>query len=204
MKIGIIGAGNIGGSLGKLWAAKGHTIMFGARDPQSQKTQAALAALGASARVGSLAEAAAFGDVIVIAVPWQAVKEAITAMGDLKGKILIDATNRFTPPSSDDSPSAAADVARFAPGAKVFKAFNTLGYETILDSQFGAARASTFICGDDAEAKAIVMKLAAETGLEVVDAGPLANAAWVEALPKLWIYLARTMGRGIAFTLLRR
>lgn len=204
MKIGIIGAGNIGGNLGKLWAAKGHEILFGVRDPQSSKTRAALAALGEKARAGSIAEAAAFGEVVVLAVPWAAVREAIRSAGDLGGKILIDATNRLTPPLPADGPSAAEDVARMANGARVFKSFNTLGAETLLDSQFGSEHATTFVCGDDPHAKAVVMRLAADTGLDVVDAGPLSNAALVESLTRLWIQLSRSMGRGIAFRLLRR
>jgi hypothetical protein len=205
VNIAILGSGNIGGNLGRAWSAKGHSIMLGARDPHSPKTRAALAAMAGKARVGSLAEAAAFGEVVVLAIPWPGVKETLPGVGDLTGKILIDATNRFTPPSSDDGPSAGEDVARLAPGARVVKAFNTLGAETLLKPVFGSEQASAFICGDDAEAKAVVKQLAADVGLDAVEAGPLSNAAWVEALAKLWVYLARNVyGRDIAYRLLRR
>ena len=81
MKIGIVGAGNIGGSLGKLWAAKGHKIVFGVRDVNSAKTQKALAEMG-DVRAVSIAEAVASGDVVVMAVPWGAAQETVAAHDD--------------------------------------------------------------------------------------------------------------------------
>lgn len=205
MRIGIIGAGNIGGSLGAGWAKGGHEVMFGARDPNSDKTRKALEAAGTDVKVGTPAEAAAFGEVVVLAVPWPNVREVIPAMGDLSGKILVDTTNRFTPPSPDDGPFAAADVAKLAGGAKVVKAFNTLGWEGLVDPTFSGHRVATFVCADDADARQTVMDLATELGLDAKDCGALANAQHVEGMGKVWVYLMRNgAGRDMAFTVLER
>src|SRR5947208_2110899 len=93
MKIGIIGAGNMGGTLGRLWAECGHEIMFGVRDPGSQELRAVLDVMVGRARVGSIADAAAFGNVVLLATPWSGAEEAVRAAGDLKDKVLIDCTN---------------------------------------------------------------------------------------------------------------
>lgn len=203
MKIGVIGTGNIGGTLGKLWADQGHEIMFGMRDTQSAKVQTLL---GPRAYVGRVAEATAFGEAVLLAVPGPAAQEAIQQGGNWSGKILIDATNRLVPTPPESMPSAAEDIARWAAGAKVVKAFNSAGVGIIARPQFGSQQADTFICGDDEAAKAVVARLAQEIGLGVVDCGPLTNAALVEALAKLWIQLAYPLGNGpdIAFKLLRR
>lgn len=94
MKLGIIGAGNVGGTLGTAWAQKaGHEIFFGVRHPTSDQTQAVVRRLGGRARAGSPAQAAAFGEFIVLTTPWNATEAAIHSMGDLHGKIILDATN---------------------------------------------------------------------------------------------------------------
>jgi 8-hydroxy-5-deazaflavin:NADPH oxidoreductase len=103
--------------------------------------------------------------------------------------------------------SAGEEVARWAKGAKVVKAFNTIGAPNFANPRFGAENASMFICGDDASAKSAVGKLAAELGLDVVDTGPLSASRWLEPLAMLWIHLAFKQGlgpTGHAFKLLRR
>jgi predicted dinucleotide-binding enzyme len=204
MNIGILGAGNIGRTLGKHWAQRGHTIRFGARDSSSPKTQAALTACGENAAAGTLAEAGAFGQVVVLAVPWAAVRATLAAAGDLGGKVLIDATNRITPPGPEEEASAGLTVAKWARGANVVKAFNSMGWETIADPRFGDGRATAFICGDDDRAKQVVMQLARETGLETADAGGLEMSAVTEAMVRMWLGMTRRDGRQIAFALLRR
>jgi predicted dinucleotide-binding enzyme len=118
--------------------------------------------------------------------------------------VLIDCTNRLSPPGPGGAASGAEEVAALAPGARVVKAFNTLGAETLLAPQFGPLNASTFVCGDDAAAKQVVMRLAANIGLDPVDAGPLANAGLTEQLTRLWIQLSRIHSRDIAYRILRR
>jgi len=206
MKIGILGAGRVGGTLGRLWTSQDHQVMFGVRDPHGPKVRALLAETGPAARAASLAEAVAFGDIVLLAVSWAAVRDVIEQAGPWTGKILIDATNRLAPPSPDDAPSAAEDVARWAKQARVVKAFNATGSVNMTAAPYGAQKVDIFLCGDDAQAKAVVADLIASSGFDPVDCGPLANASLVESLAKLWMQLAFAMGNGpnIAFKLLHR
>lgn len=203
MKIGIIGAGVVGSALGKGWAAKGHEVMFSSRDPHSDKMRALVAEAGSNASAGTVAETLAFGEVVVIAIGWNALPDALSGAGDWSGKIVIDATNRFGPPPAGSGSSAAEDIARMT-GARVVKAFNTIGAENMIDPPF-SEKPTMFIAGDDSEAKATATQLTEQMGFEVVDAGPLSNAALLENLARLWVTLARgSLGRNIAFRLLRR
>lgn len=203
MKIGIIGSGNIGGTLGRHWATQGHEVVFGARDPNSPKARAAFE--GASgARLVSLQEAAAFGDVVVLAIPWNAIRETLPKLGDLRGKIVIDPTNRMGPTVPDAAPSAAEDIQRWLPGARVVKAFNTIAAEVLAQPHYGSGKVTTFVCGDDAQARTAVIALANDAGLDGVDAGTLASAPLVESMTRLYMVLARNYGRQISFSLLRR
>ncbi len=211
MKIGVIGAGNVGGALGKLWAEKGHEIMFGVPDPRGAKVQELVKSIGKHARAGSVKEAASFGEVVVFATPWPATQDAIKSSGDLSDKIVVDCTNPLAPDLSGlvigTTNSAGEEVARWARGAKVVKAFNTIGAPNFGNPRFGSEAASMFICGDDASAKTVVSTLASELGFEVVDAGPLTASRLLEPLAMLWIHLAFKQGlgpTGHAFKLLRR
>jgi len=206
MRIGIIGTGNIGGTLGRRWAAR-HEVRFGARTPDDEAVQAVVRESGHGARAASLREAAAFGDVLVSAVPFGAALDVVRAAGDLAGKVVVDATNPVAPGLRHALPSGSASdaIAAAAPEARVVKAFNTAGFEVFGDPAFGGEAASLFLCGDDADAKQVVADLAAELGLEPVDCGPLSQARRLEDLALLWISLAaHGQGRGHAFRLLRR
>ena len=207
MQIGIIGAGKMGGTLGKLWAAKGHVVMFGSRDPAKAKVQAAELS---GADGGSIDEAAAFGQVVLLGVPWRAAIETVTRLGPaLKGKTLIDMTN----PIGDGmtlalghTTSLAEEIAATVPAAKVVKAFNGIHFSLLEKPVFSGFKADVFYCGDDAEAKALVAQLIIDTGFEPVEAGPLHNARLLEPLANLWMQLAYVNGRGteMAFKLLPR
>lgn len=209
MKLAIIGSGNVGGALGKLWAEKGHDVTFGSRDPSADGVQAAAAAAGGVA-IADIAGAAAGAEVVVIAVPWTAVPATIEAAGDLGGKIILDATNPLEADLSglavDSSTSAAQEIANLASGAAVVKAFNSTGAGNFGNPGFGSQAASMLICGDDDDAKATVAELTESLGFDVVDAGPLANAGLLESLALLWIKLAYVVDLGpeIAWKLLRR
>jgi len=210
MKIAILGAGNVGGALGKIWAAKGHSIFFGVPDPKSEKMHALVSSMGANARAGSVAEAAVNAEAVVLATPWPVAEDAIRAAGNLSGKIVIDCTNPLEPDLSGlvlgHDTSAGEEVAKWAKGALVVKAFNTTGAGNMANTHYDSARPTMCICGDDAAAKASVAKLAEDLGFEAVDAGPLKNARLLEPFAMLWIYLAVKQGLGpnIAFKLLRR
>jgi 8-hydroxy-5-deazaflavin:NADPH oxidoreductase len=210
MEIAIIGAGDVGGTLGRLWAKKGHQIMFGVRNLQSHNVLNLIRSIDSGVKVGSIGEAASFADVIVLAIPWMAVEETIKSAGDLSGKILIDPTNPIkadlTGLMIESSTSAAEEIAKWAKGSKVVKAFNSIGAKALDNLQFGMVRADAFICGDDFKSKTVVKKLATEIGFDTVDAGPIINARLLEYLALLWIQLAysRQMGPNIAFKLLTR
>lgn len=208
MKIGIIGAGDVGGTLGIRWRQKGHEIMFGVRNRQSQNVQK-LIQLDKNLEFGEIIETVTFGDVIVLAVPWTAIEETIHRAGNLSNKILIDPTNPLTADLKGlalDNSSAAEKISNLAKSTKVVKAFNIIGAKTLNNSIFDSQRADIFICGNDRHSKQVVGELAIDIGFDVVDVGPLANARMLEYLALIWIELAfrQQLGPNIAFKLLRR
>jgi 8-hydroxy-5-deazaflavin:NADPH oxidoreductase len=213
MRLAIIGAGNVGGTLGAAWAQKAaHEIFFGVRNPTSDQTQAAVRRLGGKAQAGTPTQAAAFAEFIVLTTPWKAAEAAIRSMGDLTGKIILDATNPLAMGPDGltleigHSISAGEKVQGWAKGASVFKTLNTTGFGNMADPVFHGVRSVMFVAGDDAANKSSVIELVAALGFEVVDAGPLRNARLLEAHAMLWIDLAlkRGLGRDFAFSLLRR
>jgi hypothetical protein len=210
MKIGIIGSGNVGGALGSRWAKAGHEVVFGTRDPQGPDIQQLSARVSGKTRVATLAETARDNEVLLLSTPWPATQQIIQGLGNLNGKLLIDATNPLLPDLSGltlgTTTSAGEQVAGWARGAKVVKAFNTVGANIMTDPTFDGHKPVMFYCGDDAEAKQVVRKLIDELVFEAVDAGPLTQARLLEPFALLWISLAyaQGMGRDFAFELLRR
>jgi NADPH-dependent F420 reductase len=209
MRIAIIGAGNVGGTLGKRWAAAGHDILFGVRDPGSEKYRSLVAQIGARAKLLRNAEAVAAAEVVLLATPWNATQAALAACGALADRILIDATNPLGPDlglTLGYADSGGEQVARWAAGAKVVKAFNTTGFNVMQDPVMEGRHAVMFAAGDDAAAKAVVLELARTIGFEAIDAGGLRMARVLEPLAMLWIHLAYRQGltRDYAFDLIRR
>ncbi|MEP7086648.1 MAG: NADPH-dependent F420 reductase [Gemmatimonadota bacterium] len=204
MRLGIFGAGHVGGTLGRLWESQGHDVRFGVRDPGSESG----GGLNHS-RTGSLIDVAAFADVVVLAIPYAATAEVLKAIGPLSGKTVIDCTNPLLPDFSGlaigTTTSAGEEVARLLPEAKIVKSFNTLGYTNLASPAFNGEKASMFFCGDDAGAKLIVAELGNQLGFDMVDAGPLAQSRWLEAMAQLWISMAYKYGgsQRSAFRLLR-
>ena len=204
MKIAIIGAGNVGGTLGAAWAQKaGHDIVFGVRNPGAEKTQSLLSKIGGKARAAAPAEAAAAADFTVLTTPWPQAEAAIRSLGNVKGKIILDATNPLAMGPDGvgleigHSISAGEKVQGWAAGASVFKTLNTIGFGNM---------AEMFVAGDDAANKPRVIDLVAQLGFDVIDAGPLRNARLLEAHAMLWIELAlkRGLGRDWAFARVKR
>lgn len=209
MNIGILGTGKMGSTLGKIWAKLGHRIMFGSRDPERAKQL--VQSLEGAIRGGSYSEAVRFGEAVLLSVPWQAAKKSIHSAGPFEGKILIDCTNPIGSgpvflPEVGHTTSAAEEIARWAEGARVVKAFHDIFWRNLERPQFGDQRATLFYCGDDAAAKKAVAKLGEATGFETVDAGPLLNARLIEPLAFLWMHLAGrgNLGRDFAIGILRR
>ena len=210
MRIGIIGSGNVGGTLGTRFAQNGHQVIFSSREPGSPEMQELVAKAGSNTKAATAADAVSGSDVLVVATPWAATHEALRMAGDLTGKILIDVLNPLSPDLASltvgNTSSAAEMVAQWAHGAKVVKAFNTVGFNVMQNSVFPQGKAVMFYCGDDAEAKKQVATLVDELGFEGVDAGPLTQARVLEPFALLWISLAfkQGLGRDFAFQLMRR
>lgn len=210
MKIAVLGAGNVGGTLGKGWANAHHQIVFGVRDPQAEKVQALLTQTGNQASASTVLDAVKDADVLVLATPWQVAQAALESAGDLTGKVLLDVTNplteNFSALTMGYTTSGAEQLSAWAPGAKIYKVFNQTGWETMANPVFENGKAVMFVAGDDPEGKAIALQLATELGFEAIDVGPLTEARLLEPLAMLWIKLASVYGQGrdVAFALLRR
>jgi predicted dinucleotide-binding enzyme len=205
VNLGIIGAGSLGTALGGRLAERGHTIMFGGG------ASAQDAAVRQRARVGSNAETAAFGDVVILAVPFAAIDAALANAAPLRGRVLWSCVNALKPDYTglvvgfDDS--AAEEVARRAPGALVVAALPPFAH-AIAAGQLGYDRdlvPSVFVCGDDAAAKGIVERLVRDIGAHPVDAGPLEAARLVEPAMMLAVSIAYAgVPRDVGLRLLER
>ncbi|MFQ6325748.1 NADPH-dependent F420 reductase [Nocardia sp. CWNU-33] len=182
MKVGIVGAGHIGGGIARQLAGAGHELMLAfSRD---QETLRALAAsIGPTVTVGTPAEAVAFGEVVVISVPWPVLPEALPQLGSLAGKIVIDTTNQFGAPQPPEGRTAAQFNAERMAGARYTKSFNTLtaAFQAQTATRTGDDRIVQWLCGDDAEAKSIVAGLITDAGFIPIDLGGTADAAVMEA-----------------------
>lgn len=208
MKIGIIGAGNVATGLGKFWAKNGHELFFSySRDPE--KLSKTAAAVDPDAKSGTAAEAVAFGDMVVLAVPYSAVPDAIAAAGPLTGKLIFSTVNALKPDYSGlavgTTSSTAEEISKLAPDARVVEGLPA--FAEVLHSGtpvIGGHHPTVFVSGDDPEAKTIVAGLLRECQLEVVDAGPLWSARYVEPAMMLLVDLAYAQGMGgrVGFKLL--
>ena len=207
MKIGIIGSGNVGGTLGKHWARNGHQIVFSSRHPQSEEMKKLVAEAGANASAATIAETVKTNDLLLLATPWPATQDALKNAGNLAGKVLIDATNPLLPRLAGleigTTTSGAEQVASWAPGARVVKAFNTVGFNIMENPNF-EGQPVLFYCGDDADAKQTVHQLISDLGFDTQDTGPLKQARLLEPFAMLWVSLAIKNGREFAFQLLKR
>ena len=195
MKIAIIGAGNVGGALAKSSVRAGHSVTLSAKDPAHAEAKAK--DTGARA-VRSAVEAAKGAEVIILAVPYSAVDAVLGELGDaLAGKVVIDVTNRVKRPAiaeSIDGASAAEEIQRKAPRAKVAKAFNYAFASRHADPTVDGMALDGFVAADDADAKAKTLALAGSIGFRPIDAGPLAMARALEALGILNIALQMQNG----------
>lgn len=209
MKIAIIGPGNVGGSLGKVWAKAGHYIIFGVRNPAQDKEKTPVAEIGAGAACMNMIDAAVKADIIVLVSPWPAVPAAIKELGDLSTKVVIDCTNPLALDGDGSlslavgaTSSGAEEVEQLARGAAVVKAFNTYGWENYANPEYpnsGGLKPVMFYCGDNDDAKAKVHQLVTEVGFEPVDAGGLGMARSLEPLALLWLRMSIRDGKNPNF-----
>ncbi|ESA33976.1 nadp oxidoreductase coenzyme f420-dependent [Leptolyngbya sp. Heron Island J] len=185
MKIGILGSGNMGRSLGTLWAEQGHDVFFGART--QEKGRQIAEQMGHNTQGGTNIEAAEFGDVLLYTIRGVNPAEVLSTTDVLNGKILIDCNNFEIPAEFAYEPitySLAEILADQAPNAKIVKAFNTMAQEVfeLSPQPLDQHNVSVFLAGDDATAKQTVAQLAQEIGFSPLDCGPLRQARLLENL----------------------
>lgn len=189
--IAIIGSGAVAGALGPEFAAQGHTIVYGSRDPSKASLAELVAATGHGASATTQAEAATHADIVVLAVPGLLVDEITRNLGDLSGKIIIDPTNPLQRSEQGFEHAVATSNAEIiqaaAPNAHVVKAFNTLNWKTMVDPDEAGGPVSIPLVGDSGPAKKTVAELVEGMGLEAIDLGGIENARWVEGMLILWI-----------------
>ncbi len=189
MRIGIIGAGNVGMALGRAWAAKGHDVTWGVRDP-SQREGSGFA---------TVADATQNTEIVLLAVMFHQVDDALAACGDLAGRILIDPTNPLAPADGGFElalgfdRSAAEHIAERT-AARVVKSLNQVGAAVLGDTSHYLCPPLQFVASDHADAKVVVSGLVEELGFEVRDAGPLKAARLLEPMAMLWIDQAMRHG----------
>ena len=194
--IAIIGTGTVGNMLGPLWASKGHTIIYGSRTPDADKVKTLVAATPKGSAATPQAAAQKAG-IILLAVPGTAVVESTKSLGDVKGKIIIDATNVLVMKDGkvmepDTKESLAQQIQAAAPGAFVVKAYNTMSAAAMKDQAPAGGRVSLPISGDDAAAKAKVVELGKSTGLLPVDIGSLDMSRFQDQLGRFYVAYSRS------------
>ncbi len=201
MKIAVLGAGNIGGAVGKKWAAAGHQVTYGVRNPADADNVALAKQTGHGASVASVAAAVADVDAVLLAIPGPAVAQAIAPIaGKLAGKILIDATNSM----GGATMNSVGALQQAAPTAHVFRAFNSVGWENFQTPMFGEVQADLFYAGPDGEPRTAVEQLISDVGLRPVRLGGPDKIPVVDSVATIWFALAmgERKGRHVAFKVL--
>lgn len=210
MRISIIGAGAVGAALAEGWARAGHAITLGVRD--TSKPENVALAEKAGAALTSIAASIEGADVVAFAVPWSAAEDALAALGDLGGKVLIDATNPLEFKDNalhlvqPDGVSGGERVAGWAQNARVVKTLNQVGAEMMSAEKTMPAKPCMFIAGDDEDAVGAASTLVEDLGFESLHAGALTQARHLENFAMVWINQAifRGFGRSWAFGALRQ
>jgi 8-hydroxy-5-deazaflavin:NADPH oxidoreductase len=201
VRIAVIGTGNIGGTLARKWAAAGHTVILGVRDPASARVQDLISGAAGGTSVESIADAAKAADVSVFAVPGAAMGEMVRSLAaDLGGKIVVDATNNM----AGGPLNAFAHIAGHAPTALAVRAFNSLGWENFAEPDFGGVPADLFFCGPDGEPRNTVEGLIRDVGLGPVYVGGVDQVEVVDSVTRLWFALVfgQKRPRHLAFKVL--
>ena len=214
MKIGILGTGDVGRALGNGFIALGHEVKMGSRDAQNEKALAWASTSGINASTGTFADAAQFGDVVVLALLWAGAENAIRLAGpeNLTGKVVIDAINPlvFEPGKGPalaigHTDSAGEQVQRWLPAAHVVKAFNIVGHAHMFKPDFPCGPPDMFICGNDRAAKQTVTEILKDFGWPTIDIGGIEGSRLLEPMCVLWVgYAFRTSSGNHAFKLLRK
>jgi len=214
MKVAILGSGGVGQDLGLGFIGLGHDVKMGSRNPAKDEIKAWLAKAGKKASAGTFGEAAAFGEMAVLATQWSGTENAIKLAGpdNLAGKLVIDTTNPllFRPKALPElavggQDSAGEQVQRWLPKARVVKAFNTVNHAHMVKPSFPGGPPDMFSCGDDGAAKKLVAGICRDFGWGVIDMGGIRAARLIEPLALIYIQNAiRTENWDRAFKLLRK
>jgi predicted dinucleotide-binding enzyme len=205
MNIAVIGTGNIGARLAKVWAGKGHRVFLGTRNVNEEKIVALVGINPTCITAHSPADAAQRADVILLAVPASIAFNAVRELGNVKGKIIIDAMNAvFRKPEPYNKTSEAIIAA--SGSDHIVKCFNWIGAENMDNPYYGHEVADMVLCGNHSEDKKIVRQLAEDCGFRVFDIGTIEKEAITENAAVLWGSLASGagLGRNIAFRILKR
>jgi len=201
MKVAVIGAGNIGGTLARKWGAAGHEVALGARDAGKPEVQQLVREIGANGRATSIAEAVVGADAVLFAIPGAAMGETVASVADsLAGTVVFDATNNL----GGGAMNSVATIAAAAPGAAVYRAFNSLGWENFADPSFGGVSADLFYAGPEGAPQAVAERLIGDVGLRPIRLGGADRVPLVDSVATLWFALASQpqMGRHLAFKVL--
>lgn len=209
MKVTVIGAGNMGSGFVKQLISAGHEVSVTSRNLDKAR---AVASANPGVSVVAADNAASNADIVVLATSYGDAVEALRSVGNLQGKVVIDITNPLTADymglTLGHFTSASEEIAKMVPGAEIVKAFNTVFAQVLAEGpDLGAGRkVSVFVAGDNDKAKQAVTVLAESMGFEVIDAGSLKNARYLEPLAGLNIYLGygAGLGTGIAPTWIRK
>lgn len=203
MNIAIIGHGNVGGALAKRWAAAGHHIFIGARNPQDEKAQAF--ANIQNMMITDVLDAVSKADIILVATPAHTAVELANQFGKLPGKIIIDATNAIR--EKPNPYPTAFHAFQAITGAALAKCFNTTGFENMENPRYGDTAIDLFVAGNSTVAKSTAIQLAKDAGFgECYDFGGDDRVELLEQFAMAWINLAifQKHGRDIAFKVLKR
>jgi len=214
MRVGVLGTGDVGRALGRAFVALGHNVKMGSRSATNEKAVAWAKELGAMASVGTFADAASHGEIVILATLGVANESALRSAGPEKfrGKVVIDTTNPLDfsggmPPklAVAGNDSAGERVQRLLPDAYVVKAFNTVGSAHMFRPSFPGGPPDMFICGNNDDAKTTVAGILSDCGWGVVDIGGIESSRYLEAMCLVWVlHGARTNTWNHAFKLLRR
>jgi len=203
MSIAIIGPGNMGLGLARLFAAKGQNVTLAYKDVEVAERLAA--EIGSNVQGKTIAGAVSGADIVILATPYDSAAAAIKEAGNLTGKILVDITNPITPDymalTIGHTTSAAEEIAKLAPDAHVVKAFNTVFWQALpFEVRKGNPAVQVLLAGDDEDAKKTVANMVTDLEFEAIDAGPLANARYIEPVGELNIHLGYALGWGTAIS----
>jgi predicted dinucleotide-binding enzyme len=202
--IAVLGAGNIGGTIGRKWANAGYEVVFGVNDVNGKNAEALRSELGDRAKIGTIAEALSSNPAVVLmAIPGGAMEDTIAQYASqLDGKIIIDSANRMGASTMNSFEA----LQQHTPHAQIYRAFNTYGFENFANPDFNGVQGDLFYCGPDGDSRAIVEQLISAVGLRPVYLGGVGQVGVVDGITGIWFALAigQKKGRHLAFKVLER